>query len=401
MEISAVIAGFNYLPSGMTIWLSTDSQYIQKRNGWRNSKKAGIANKSLWPGLEAAILRHRRVEFTWVKAHSCILHNEIADTLATRGVKGGTYCRVNWFDQLPEDTETEDDPNIPPTEVITQTEEFGADEEHLPSFGTLAVVYGFNEEEAAERAEERDRSIRHFLYTQCGNSSTPVSEDEEFHETNGTVLIQTGWAALGNGGPEQDQIIDSDGNVQGGNPRWITGEEEQKQTQEPEFSLQVRRMNEDGMTDSVAPSPWSSTWAQARAEAQYRREPEERFSWMKEADTHMLSLGLESYPWDQFAEEIAKTGEMEFQAIEQRGNAEEVLREECPPKMGSIVGATLVIRSRTIVTALNMVSGKENASQATARMLFKMAEALPVGAQVDVIISTDAVLMALGHVRIS
>jgi hypothetical protein len=29
-------------------------------------------------------------------------------------------------------------------------------------------------------------------------------------------------------------------------------------------------------------------------------------------------------------------------------------------------------------------------------MLFKMAEAFPVGAQVDVILSTDAVLMALG-----
>jgi ribonuclease HI len=131
MEISAVIAGLNYLPSGMVIWLSIDSQYVQegvnewmpkwKRNGWRNSKKAGIANKSLWLGLEDAIARHRRVEFTWVKAHSGSLHNEIAGTLATRGVKGGTYCPVNWFNQLPEDTETEDDLNIPLTEVITQT----------------------------------------------------------------------------------------------------------------------------------------------------------------------------------------------------------------------------------------------------------------------------------------
>jgi hypothetical protein len=49
-----------------------------------------------------------------------------------------------------------------------------------------------------------------------------------------------------------------------------------------------------------------------------------------------------------------------------------------------------------IVTALNMVSVQEKASQATARMLFRMAEALPEGAQVDMIISTDAVLLALG-----
>jgi hypothetical protein len=30
MELSAVIAGLNYLPSGMVVWLSTDSQYVQK-----------------------------------------------------------------------------------------------------------------------------------------------------------------------------------------------------------------------------------------------------------------------------------------------------------------------------------------------------------------------------------
>jgi ribonuclease HI len=407
MEISAVIAGLNYLPSGMVIWLSTDSQYVQKgvnewmpkwrRNGWRNSKKAGIANKSLWLGLEAAIARHRRVEFTWVKAHSGLLHNEIADTLATRGVKGSTYCPINWFDQLPEDTETEDDPNIPLTEVITQTEEFGADEEHLPSFETPAMVYGFNDEEAAERAEERDRSIRHFLYEQCGNSSTPNSEDEEYHETNGTVLIQNGWAVLGNGGPEpQEQNGDPEVNSQWGNSRWTMVEETQEQDQELDFSLQMRRENEEVQMESVAPSPWSSTWRQARAEAEHRRAMEERFSWMKDADLQMLYLGLEPYPWEQFAEEVAKSGETEFQAIEQRGSTEDVFRTEVPEGMLSVVGPALVVRSRTIVTALKMVSGKENASQATAQMLVKIAETLPVGAQVDMIISTDAVLRALG-----
>jgi ribonuclease HI len=56
-EISAVIAGLNFLPEHMVAWVSTDSQYVQKginewmpkwkQNGWRNSKKAGVANKSL------------------------------------------------------------------------------------------------------------------------------------------------------------------------------------------------------------------------------------------------------------------------------------------------------------------------------------------------------------------
>jgi hypothetical protein len=105
---------------------------------------------------------------------------------------------------------------------------------------------------------------------------------------------------------------------------------------------------------------------------------------------------LEPYPRDHFAEEITKTGEMESQAIEQRANTEEVLQMGLPPEMISLVRETLAIRSRTIITALNMVSGKENASQATARMSCKMAEALPVGAHLDRIVSADAVLMALG-----
>jgi hypothetical protein len=76
------------------VWVSTDSQYVQeginewmpnwKRNGWKNSKKAGIANKSLWLQFDTEIARHRLVTFSWVKAHSGILLNEIADTLATR-----------------------------------------------------------------------------------------------------------------------------------------------------------------------------------------------------------------------------------------------------------------------------------------------------------------------------
>jgi hypothetical protein len=65
-------------------------------------------------------------------------------------------------DMLPPDTEEEDGRSIPPSEVITQTDEFGADEEHLPSFGTQAVVYDLNKEEAEELAEERERGIRHF-----------------------------------------------------------------------------------------------------------------------------------------------------------------------------------------------------------------------------------------------
>jgi hypothetical protein len=61
-----------------------------------------------------------------------------------------------------------------------------------------------------------------------------------------------------------------------------------------------------------------------------------------------------------------------------------------------MVGAVLVIRSHTVVTVLKMASYCGNASEATALMLCHMAEALPERAQVDLIISTDAVLAALG-----
>jgi hypothetical protein len=143
------------------------------------------------------------------------------------------------------------------------------------------------------------------------------------------------------------------------------------------------------MPESVAPSPWSSTWAVPNG---HRHNSDG----MKDADLQMLNMGLEPYPWDQFAEEVREAGEGEFQAIEQRTCSEEVLQTGEPPGPGSLVGATLVVRFRTIVTALNMASWGWNASEAMARMLCRMAEALPEGAQLDLIVSTDAVLAALG-----
>jgi hypothetical protein len=123
---------------------------------------------------------------------------------------------------------------------------------------------------------------------------------------------------------------------------------------------------------------------------------EERFSWMKEVDKGMLNQGLEPYPWEQFAEAIERTGETEFQAIEQIGNGVDVFRENCPEGGESIVGATLVIRSRKTVTAMNVISDLDEASPATAKLLTQMAECLPAGAQVDLIVATDAVLATLG-----
>jgi hypothetical protein len=329
-----------------------------------------------------------------MKAHSGLLDNEVADTLATRGVKGGSYCPVSWFDILPEDTETEDDPNIPTSEVITQTEEFGADEEHLPQNGTTAVVYGFNEEEAAEIQEERERGVQQFAHDFLGKSSAEGSEDEGVSNPGEIPITTRGWSLVkGSDGdrnlsymPWREQNVPVDDEAG----------REQEQLQSSECHIRVRRGigEEEEITD--ARSAWSNSWAQAQAEARQIREMEERFSWMTEADKGMLNTGLEPFPPDQFADAIANSGETEFMVFEQRGNGGDVLRESCPEGAEVVVGATLVIRSRTCVTALNAVSHMAEAPPATAKLLTKMASCFPVGAQVDMVFASEATLAALG-----
>jgi hypothetical protein len=150
------------------------------------------------------------------------------------------------------------------------------------------------------------------------------------------------------------------------------------------------------LPESMIHFPWNSAWKQAREDSEQRGALEERFGWMTDADVPMLTMGLEPYPWEQFAEVIKGTQEWKFQAIEQRACTEHVHQMGVPPKPDSLVGAVLVIRSHAVVTVLKIVSYCGNASEDTALMLCRMAEALPERAQVDLIVSTDAVLAALG-----
>jgi hypothetical protein len=100
---------------------------------------------------------------------------------------------------------------------------------------------------------------------------------------------------------------------------------------EPEFHLQVGYVGPVDMPESIAPSLWSSTLARAREEEEQRRRDKERFSWMKEADLQMLSMGLEPVPWEHFEGAIELTGEDQFQAIEQRASEEKVYGSEEEP----------------------------------------------------------------------
>lgn len=52
-----------------------------RRNGWRNSKKAPVANADLWEPLVDAV-EANDVTFVWVKGHSGDPMNDLVDALA-------------------------------------------------------------------------------------------------------------------------------------------------------------------------------------------------------------------------------------------------------------------------------------------------------------------------------
>jgi hypothetical protein len=157
-----------------------------KHNEWRNSKKAGVAKKSPWIALHVAIAQHRRVEFSCVKAHSGLLHNEIADTLATRGVRGSTFCPTDRFDALPADTKPEDVPEMRGVDpLITQTEEYNS-EDSMPQFSKAAMTYGFEADEAQDQA---DATFNRFSRDVLGNSSAQASDDLDVPQGQDTLVV--------------------------------------------------------------------------------------------------------------------------------------------------------------------------------------------------------------------
>lgn len=96
MELTAPIMALEALTRPMTVHLHTDSTYVRngitkwiagwERNGWRTSAKQPVKNVDLWQRLQEACARHE-VEWFWVKGHAGVADNELADELATRGVR--------------------------------------------------------------------------------------------------------------------------------------------------------------------------------------------------------------------------------------------------------------------------------------------------------------------------
>ncbi len=95
MELMAAIEALAALKEPCHVVMTTDSQYVRqgitgwlagwKKNGWRTSSKQPVKNKDLWQRLDAETGRHR-IEWHWVKGHSGHAENDIADSLANRGI---------------------------------------------------------------------------------------------------------------------------------------------------------------------------------------------------------------------------------------------------------------------------------------------------------------------------
>ncbi|MET0953366.1 MAG: ribonuclease HI [Aeromicrobium sp.] len=95
MELTAPIMALEALTRPVVVHLHTDSTYVRsgitqwvagwERNGWRTAARQPVKNVDLWQRLKAACDRHE-VEWFWVKGHSGVADNELADQLATKGM---------------------------------------------------------------------------------------------------------------------------------------------------------------------------------------------------------------------------------------------------------------------------------------------------------------------------
>ncbi len=95
MELQAAIEALHALSEPCQVRLTTDSEYVRKgitewidnwkQRSWRTAAKKPVKNADLWQALDTERERHE-VEWHWVKGHSGHRENDIADSLANRGI---------------------------------------------------------------------------------------------------------------------------------------------------------------------------------------------------------------------------------------------------------------------------------------------------------------------------
>ncbi len=95
MELMAVIEGLRALNRSCEVEINTDSKYVMqginewisnwKRNGWKTAARKAVKNSDLWQQLDEEVSTHK-VDWKWVKGHSGIEGNELADQLANEAI---------------------------------------------------------------------------------------------------------------------------------------------------------------------------------------------------------------------------------------------------------------------------------------------------------------------------
>lgn len=99
MELTAVIEGLRALNRACMIEINTDSKYVMqginewianwKRNGWKTAARKPVKNFDLWRQLDEEVTSHD-IHWKWVKGHSGVEGNELADQLANEAIDAET-----------------------------------------------------------------------------------------------------------------------------------------------------------------------------------------------------------------------------------------------------------------------------------------------------------------------
>ena len=95
MELTAAIEGLRALKRACDVDLKTDSKYVMqgindwmsnwKSNGWKTAAKKPVKNADLWKLLDEQVKKHR-IKWHWVKGHTGIEGNEMADQQANLAI---------------------------------------------------------------------------------------------------------------------------------------------------------------------------------------------------------------------------------------------------------------------------------------------------------------------------
>lgn len=95
MELMAVIRALEAIRRSSPIDLYSDSRYVLsgikewlpqwKARGWKTASRKPVRNMELWQRLDELAAGHD-IRWHWVKGHSGDPGNDLADTLANRGI---------------------------------------------------------------------------------------------------------------------------------------------------------------------------------------------------------------------------------------------------------------------------------------------------------------------------